>query len=409
MPLRLVHLVSHPIQYFAPLYRELAARPELDFSVYFGRPDQTGGGYEDEGFNRRIRWDVDLLSGYTHYFPPTPTRSRTRPKSNLSPTLSVIKQIIQRDFDVLWVHGYVSTNSWLAAAIAFSKGKPVLLRDDQHNTDTRNTFRSRLKRQFLPLLLSNVNPIYVGENNRKFFEYYGVPPKRLFPARHCVDNAFFEQRHAALKPRRSELRRGLGINEDSPVILFSGKMIDKKKPGLLLEAFEQVRRRTQCHLLMVGDGKLLEELKSTAGAKQIPDVHWAGFLNQTELPNAYAAADVLVLPSAYEETWGLVVNEAMNFRLPIVVSDKVGCAADLVHPGDNGFVFKSGDSNELAMALDRLVNNRELREKYGEESARIVSTYTIENCATQISAAAHAVSKHDRKAGAPIRSVIQPQ
>lgn len=139
---------------------------------------------------------------------------------------------------------------------------------------------------------------------------------------------------------------------------------------------------------MVGDGKLLPELKVYAETNQIPDVHWTGFLNQTEIPRAYTAADIFVLPSAYEETWGLVVNEAMNFKLAVVVSDKVGCAPDLVHEGINGYVFPSGDHAKLAEALDPLVASEDLRCRYGEQSLRIVAGYSIENCATQIVEAA---------------------
>jgi glycosyltransferase involved in cell wall biosynthesis len=384
--LKLVHVVTHPIQYFAPLYRELARRPELKFSVYFTKPD-TSRGYLDSEFNQRIKWDVDLLGGYEHFFPTEKAGSGDHSKYNLTPTWSILRRIAQVQFDVLWVHGYVSANSWLAAAIARLKGKAFLLRDDQHNTNTQSFVKRNLKMAILPLLLSSAYPIYVGEANRRFFEYYRVPRDRLFPALHCVDNAFFERRYADLKPNRKVLRNSFGINDEAPVIIFAGKMVDKKKPGLLLEAFKQVRQCAKCHLLMVGDGGLLPSLKAQADTNKIPDVHWTGFLNQTDIPKAYAASDVLVLPSAYEETWGLVVNEAMNFRLPVVVSNKVGCAADLVRPGVNGFVFESGNADEFAGALNQLVANPELRQRYGEESARIVSAYTIETCASQIVAA----------------------
>src|SRR3990172_7079616 len=90
-------------------------------------------------------------------------------------------------------------------------------------------------------------------------------------------------------------------------------------------------------------------------------VRIAGFLNQSELPAAYAAADVFVLPSAFHETWGLVVNEAMNFDLPVVVSDKVGCGADLIEPGRNGFIVPHDDTAQLAEAIGRLVGDAEMR------------------------------------------------
>jgi glycosyltransferase involved in cell wall biosynthesis len=116
----------------------------------------------------------------------------------------------------------------------------------------------------------------------------------------------------------------------------------------------------------------------------MPDVHFAGFLNQGELPEAYAAADVFVLPSRLHETWGLVVNEAMNFALPVVVSDKVGCAADLVRNGANGFVVEHDVTGALAQAIETLVDDAPLRARFGAMSRKIVERFSIEACADGI-------------------------
>ena len=196
-------------------------------------------------------------------------------------------------------------------------------------------------------LFSQASGLYVGEQNRRYFEHFGMPAKRLFPAPHCVDNAMFREGAAALRSRRRAIRAGLGIDDAAPVVLFCGKLIDKKQPLLLVEAFARVRHHRPCWLLLVGTGELEGAIRARA-TPGIPNVLMPGFLNQTELPAAYAAADLLVLPSGLHETWGLVVNEAMNFGLPIVVSDKVGCAADLVRPGWNGFVVESGNVGALA-------------------------------------------------------------
>ncbi len=112
-----------------------------------------------------------------------------------------------------------------------------------------------------------------------------------------------------------------------------------------------------------------------------------GFLNQSELPAAYIAADLLVLPSGWHETWGLVVNEAMNFGLPIVVSDRVGCAADLVRPGWNGFVVESGNVGPWPGPPQTLVEDPELRATFGARSRELVDGYSVERCANGIVAA----------------------
>jgi glycosyltransferase involved in cell wall biosynthesis len=168
------------------------------------------------------------------------------------------------------------------------------------------------------------------------------------------------------------------------VILFVGKLIAKKRPMTLLQAFAQVRQRHEAQLFYVGDGALRAELEQCVRERMIPGVHFAGFVNQSELPRAYAVADLLALPSAFRETWGLVVNEAMNFGLPIVLSQNVGCAPDLVSEGKNGFVVKVDDEKDLAEALERLITDAQLRARFGAYSAAVIEDYSIGRCADGI-------------------------
>jgi len=122
------------------------------------------------------------------------------------------------------------------------------------------------------------------------------------------------------------------------------------------------------------------------------DVHFAGFLNQTEIGAAYACADIFVLPSLYDETWGLVVNEAMNFGLPVVLSDAVGCADDLLRQRENGFVVSASRFGiEGADAIAALVVDAELRRAYGARSREIIAQWDVPHTADGIVAAAHSV------------------
>jgi glycosyltransferase involved in cell wall biosynthesis len=171
-------------------------------------------------------------------------------------------------------------------------------------------------------------------------------------------------------------------------VLFAGKLIEKKQPLLLIDAFARARRDHDAWLLIAGDGPLRAECEALVARLRVPNVVFAGFLNQTELPDAYAAADMFVLPSKLHETWGLVVNEAMNFGLPVVVSDKAGCAADLVRPGRNGFITAHDGPAALAHALSALMADPAMRARYGAESRRIIDAYTIAAAADGIVAAA---------------------
>jgi len=113
-------------------------------------------------------------------------------------------------------------------------------------------------------------------------------------------------------------------------------------------------------------------------AKRLKDIYFPGFKNQTELPRYYTMADIFVLPSGIKETWGLVVNEAMCFKLPIIVSDLVGCGADLVKEGGNGYIFPVGDTGELSKYLTDLIGNPEKRERFGDKSFEVIENYNYE-------------------------------
>jgi glycosyltransferase involved in cell wall biosynthesis len=238
--------------------------------------------------------------------------------------------------------------------------------------------------------------LYIGEQNRRWLLRHGVPHERLFSAPYCVDNQFFQHQAKILQARRAELRRELGITDDAPVVLFCGKLIAKKQPLLLLEAYRRIRHRQPCWLLVVGDGPLRPDAEAIVERQRIPGVRMLGFVNQGQLPAAYTAADLFVLPSAMHETWGLVVNEAMNFALPVVVSDKVGCAENLVRQGWNGFVVDSGGAAELAETIGRLVADTDLRRSFGDRSRQLIVDHSIGACADGIVAACQAAVSHRR-------------
>ena len=141
------------------------------------------------------------------------------------------------------------------------------------------------------------------------------------------------------------------------------------------------------HLLMVGDGELRSKAEELAPAEA--PVTFTGFLNQTEIGDAYAAADMLVLPSDYGETWGLVVNEGMVFELPAIVSDRVGCGPDLIDEGTTGRTVPFGNVEELASTIKQMARHPERVRKMGQNARdRVMSEYTIEKTVNGIVKAA---------------------
>ncbi len=220
--------------------------------------------------------------------------------------------------------------------------------------------------------------LVVGESNRAFYRACGVAPERLFDCLHFVDNARFAAGSARERSARSELRGQWRVPAGAICALFAGKLAPVKNLPLLFDALERALREERAlYLLVAGDGELRASLEAAARRRQLP-VTFAGFLNQSEMPRAYAAADLLVLPSL-SETWGLVVNEAMASGLPAIVSSEVGCAPDLIREGETGWVFPSGDAGALAARLVDAARSPERLAAMGESAAKLVGErYSVE-------------------------------
>jgi glycosyltransferase involved in cell wall biosynthesis len=387
---RVAHLISHPVQYLVPVYREISKDPDIDFTVYFFS-DKSIGKHFDAAFGREFEWSTPLLGGYKYRFLPS-SKGKPTGRTFESPNWDLLAEVVRQHYDVIWINSYMGTNALLARVAAFFLGIPVFFRDDTNFLTPRPRWKRILKSIFLRTFLRGAWALYVGEESRRYWRFYGIPAQRLFFSPHCVDNDFWSSKARELAPRRSEIRHFYRIDGDSPVILFCGKFIPKKQPLMLLSAFAKVREKLPCWLMLVGDGALRVELERKISESGIGNTILPGFLNQDELPFAYTAADIFILPSGFNETWGLVVNEAMNFSLPIVVSEQVGCGKDLVKEGWNGFTFDHADEAQLVDRLTQLVQNAAMREEFGKNSAALIADYTVENCAKGIVRAGRAAS-----------------
>lgn len=374
-PVRLVLVAASPVYYQVPLYRRLAADPRVDFTALFCS-DVGVRPYDAEFGGRLVQWDVDLLGGYRARFLRRAHRNEVGRGFWGLRDWDVVGQMRRLCPEVVWVHGVSYLTLWLAVAAARLTRLPVLLREEQTLLHPRPLPRRPLRALVLRLLCRQVYGLYIGSHSRAFFRHYGVPERRLFFVPYTVDAEALRQAAPAESRCRAALRRAFGIDPAAgPLVLFVGKLVARKQPGLLLEAFARVRRHHPCALLFVGEGPLEAELRRRAASAGIPDVQFAGFLNRAEVARAYAAADLFVLPSTWHETWGVVVNEAMSFDLPVVVSDAVGCGPDLVREGENGFIVPRADADRLAEAIAALVRDPERRRRFGRRSGEIIAAW----------------------------------
>lgn len=382
-PWRLAVLISHPIQYYAPLFRELAARDKIELTVYYCSDHGVREVY-DEGFGVSFRWDSPLLDGYRSVF----LRDHSlRPGVNrlfghFNP--QIVREVLICRYDAVLIHGYAHLTDWIAFAACKCAGTPILLHGESHLLNPRSWIRRLAKQMLLRPLFSLAHRcLYIGTHNQVYYQHYGVRDEKLVRTPYSVDNNFFQSGEERCQEERLKARDAFGISGDTAVILYAGKLIALKQPLLLLEAFRNVAMKHRAALVYAGDGEFREAVKSRAREYGLHNVHITGFLNQREMRKAYRAADVLVLPSS-RESWGLVVNEAMNFGLPIVVSDQVGCAPDLVKPGENGYIVPYADVGALSGALTALVESPEMRERFGRKSKEIIARWGIRETADGI-------------------------
>lgn len=385
---RLAVVATHPIQYLAPWYRHLGQQPELDVTVFYGSGHGLfAGGYEPE-FGRSVRWDVDLTSGYRWQLltPHSPRPDVTTFFGNLS--LDVFGVLSRSRFDAVLIQGWNCALYPLALAAARAAGLPVLLRGDSVRLPDAveppppATIARRLKRGLLGRYLGACAALLaLSSGNRRRLADLGVPDEKVSWSPLAVEGSRFAlpAPARAIERRATRQRLGLPREDETPLILFCAKLVPKKEPGLLLDAYAALRRQgARARLVLAGEGALRGELEAAIAAQRIPDVSFLGFVNQAELPALYAASDLLVLPSSHDETFGLVVAEAMHAGLPVIASDHVGCAEDLVQP-QTGLVFRNRDGADLLRCLRLLCADPDAaarRLRLGQGAQARMSTWT---------------------------------
>ncbi|MGO9620563.1 MAG: glycosyltransferase family 4 protein [Desulfobaccales bacterium] len=376
--IRLAYLVTHPIQYQAPLLRRLAREPGFDLTVFFCSDFSTKK-FLDPSFGRVIDWDVPLLEGYRYEFLRA-LGGRERVSFWRPFNYGLGRSLREGRFEVLWIHGYNRWFHWLAMWSAKRLGLKLLIRDEATLSGTRPNIGKRLLKAgfFAGLKRLADGFLAIGSLNREYYRHYGIPEEKIFWMPYAVDNTFFQTEARKAGVRREEWRRELGLAPGRPVILFLGKLEPRKRPADLLGAYIHLNRQAAVaeppYLLFVGDGEQRQPLEEVARDMQLEGVRFLGFKNQTELPAYYDLCDVLVLPSV-SEPWGLVVNEAMNAGKAIIVSDQVGCGPDLVRNGENGYIFPAGEVAALAAALSKVLADPETCHRMGARSRELISSW----------------------------------
>jgi glycosyltransferase involved in cell wall biosynthesis len=380
-PPSLLIFETHPVQYRAPVYRELQLRCPGQFEVIYGT-DQSVRGWTDKDFGREVAWDEPLLEGYPCRALNNLNGGRlggfgsldgrgVRPLLKASKVRAVMLTSLRYRFDfrILWEARRLGCQIWLR-------------HETQDEAFQRPAFKAFLRSLFFRLIYTQVDhAFYIGKLNQEHLLKYGVPSAKMTRAPYVTIDRFADMSEADSAVRRAAMREALGFKECDRVIAFFGKFISKKNPMLVLNAIAQVTEigGASIGLLMVGSGELEPDLKERARSLAIEGVriHFAGFINQSLIGDYYLAADVLVLPSRkMGETWGLVVNEALQAGCSVAMSDAVGCHAEFGH-WERVRVFQEGSVEACSEALIELARfPRDLswcRERMGEYSVEVAA------------------------------------
>lgn len=393
---RIVVVETHPIQYHAPVWRALQRDHDISVTVVYGSNFSVAG-YHDVEFGTSFSWDTDLLSGYDSVFleqvqnTPTPSigdRASDKAAGSVNPIrLSALLRELEPA--AILLVGYSPRFYQRAIVAASVVGAPILFRaettDHAQVRGRTSLVRDRLLRTFYrrcSFLL------YIGRYSRDHYLRLGVSEDRLIFSPYCVDSSTFESTEEDRMRLRNPAREELGVGPGEHVVLFSGKLVGRKRPDLVIEALTLLRRDDPRRFVgvFIGDGALRSELEQRSATADLA-CRFVGFQNQRLLSRFFHAADVFVLPSQERETWGLVVNESLLHGLPAVVSQAVGCAPDLIEPGVTGETFETGRAESLAQSIKEVVTWSDTSADIRAACRERVSAYSVEAAARGIAVA----------------------
>jgi glycosyltransferase involved in cell wall biosynthesis len=389
---RVLAVAAHPVQYMAPIFRRMGGNPALDLHVAYCTLRGAEAGHDPE-FGASIQWDVPLLDGYSWSQVPNRGSGGESFFGLFNPGLW--KLICGGNFDaVLCFTGYLNPTFWIACIAAKLSRSAFLFGSDATTLTPRDgrAWKSALKKILWPRLFRLADQVIVpSSGSRDLMLSLGLSAERVTLPPYSVDNDWWMRKSSQV--HRSKVRESWGATPDTAVILFCAKLQAWKRPLDLLHAFARAHL-SNALLAFVGEGPLRAQVQSEAATLGIASrVRFLGFGNQSQLPAVYTSADLMVLPSEYEP-FAVVVNEAMCCGCPVVASDRVGAARDLVAPVAPQFVFPCGDIGALARILKEVFADRSGLRSVSRAALAHIQTWSPErNIAATIDAIRIAVAR----------------
>lgn len=355
-----------PTPYWADRFNYLVARDDVGFEAVFL-----------SGQSSILNVEVDRAAYKFRYVFLSQRRDSAGYYSDFKVRIPRPWPLVRGRFDAL-IMPYSEASCIVAAVLCRVLREPYFLfaANTKHDKRKASRFRQWLKRS----LFENATGILAtGPLQRDYAAQYVTDKEKISTIGNPVGTLGAERYHSPVI--RDELRNEFGW-EGETVLLYVGRFGPEKGLSTLIGALSKVPLKARLRLVLVGSGPSEAELRSRVSDLGIK-TQFTGFLQREELARRYAAADVFVLPS-HSEPWGLVVNEAMEFGLPLILSDKVGCVPALLREGQNGLAFAAGDSEALAVCVERLSSNEGLRRRMGLASREIIRDHSLERWADTV-------------------------
>lgn len=374
--MKLAIIITHPIRYFIPLIQMLNKKQGITLKLFFTYgPDLLRKTKYNPAYREKAEPALPLFEGYDYAFIDNVSKNKStyRFKGIINPSL--IPEIEQWQPDALLVCGW-KFHSHLQAMKHFKGKVPVYFRGDSTLLDEGSfSFPKKILRKLaLTWVFRHIDKaLYVGTNNKHYYEKSGLKKDQLIYIPHAVDNTRFA-RTDQLKEKALRVRRKMNIKDDEIVFLYAGSFTAAKGVFHLIASFIKAKRENT-HLLFAGTGPAEQKLKSLAGGRI--NIHFLPYQTQTMMPLVYTTSEVLIQPSG-SDTWGLVINEAMANGLAIIASDKCGGATDLVEEGKNGYIFPAGDINTLTSLIIKMAGDRKNIAEMGKYSTEKIRSFSYE-------------------------------
>jgi glycosyltransferase involved in cell wall biosynthesis len=374
--IRVGYIAGEPNPSRAPHLDRIAQHYEIDLTVIYAAPT-----VHRREWTLKLNHEPIILRG--------PRVPATRLLHHDYPLTPQIWRLLDRErFDVLVIGGWSLMATQLAIVWAQLHRVPYLLISENHFREDRPRWISALKQVVLPRIVRPASGYLVtGTLAREHQLHYGARADEITIFPNTIDVALYSRRADQLRARHDELRHALGVADGAVVITQVSRFVPFKGPDEAIEAVARARSLTEqpLHLVLVGSGPMRDELENRARDLDL-SATFTGWRSGDRLLEAYAATDVFALFSR-REPWGIVVNEAAAFGLPLVLTEGVGAAADLLFPGDNGELVRSGDVDGQARAIAKLAADAELRRRYGQHSREVVASWGYEPSVATFAAA----------------------